>query len=101
MEKRSNYLATRVIDDKFVVLDKKNSLRTWGVLTGKIRMEWNLKLNKTGQDYSNFDIFKGDENIIYKREWYNKILIKSRTPIYNYDENTFFDPSLTKSHIKA
>jgi len=47
MEKRTNYMAARVIDDKFVTLDKKNHLTTWGVLTGKIRMEWNLSANNT------------------------------------------------------
>jgi hypothetical protein len=101
MEKRTNYLASRVIDDKFVVLDKKNHLRTWSVLTGKSRMEWNLKANHTHQDYSNFEIFKGSENYIYKREWYTKILLKSKTPIADYDENQFFDPEMTKTHMKA
>jgi len=48
MEKRDKYLAARVLEDKFVTLDKHNVLRTWGVLTGKIRMQWNLRDNNTG-----------------------------------------------------
>jgi hypothetical protein len=48
MKKRNNYLAARQIQDKIVCLDKKNHLTTWGVMTGKIRMEWNLSANKTG-----------------------------------------------------
>lgn len=39
MENRKNYLATKVIDDKFVVLDKNNNLRTWDIMSGKIRKE--------------------------------------------------------------
>ena len=102
MEKRSNYLAARVIDDKFVTLDKKNHLRTWGVLTGKIRMEWNLSANKTGQDYSEYEIYKcNEDNFTYCREWYNKILIRSKEPINDYDENNFFNPELTKGFIKS
>jgi hypothetical protein len=102
MEKRTNYMATRVIDDKFITLDRKNHLRTWGVLNGKIRMEWNLSANKTGQDYSNFEIYKySDLDPVYNREWYSKILIKSKTSLYQYDENTFFDPEQTKSHMKS
>lgn len=65
-------------------------------------MEWNLKSNKTDQDYSNFEVYKFfDENFTYSREWYTKILIKSKTPIPDYDENTFFDPNMIKSHIKS
>ena len=102
MEKRTNYLAARVIDDKFVTLDKLNHMRTWGVLTGKIRMEWNLSANKTGQDYSNYDVFMfNEDNVTYTREWFNKILIKSKEPIEAYDENTFFDPQMTKANIKS
>eukprot|EP00347_Sterkiella_histriomuscorum_P017370 403349643 len=102
MEKRSNYLAARVIEDKFVTLDKKNHLRTWGVLTGKIRMEWNLSANKTGQDYSEYEIYKcNEDNSTYCREWYNKILIRSKEPISDYDENNFFNPELTKGFIKS
>lgn len=93
MENRSTYLAARVIDDKFVTLDKNNHLRTWGVMTGKIRMEWNLSANNTGQDYSNYEVYMCDEdNTTYLREWSNKILIKSKQSIAEYDENTFFDP---------
>jgi hypothetical protein len=102
MEKRTNYLAARVIDDKFITLNKKNQLTTWGTLTGKVRMEWNLSANSTGQDYSDFEVYAvNEDNSTYKRDWYNKILIKSKTSIYEYDENTFFDPSMTKAHIKS
>jgi hypothetical protein len=85
-----------------VTLDKKNHLRTWGVLNGKIRMEWNLSANKTDQDYSNFEVYKWwDEGTHYNRKWFNKILIKSKTPIHDYDENLFFDPNMTKSHLRS
>lgn len=46
MSKRESYIATRVIDDKFIALSKKNQLTTWGTLNGKVRMEWNLSSNE-------------------------------------------------------
>ena len=102
MKKRNNYLAARQIDDKFICLDKRNHMTTWGVLTGKIRMEWHLKHNNTGQDYSGFEVYKtNDDYFAYNREWFNKILLKSKTPIIDYDENQFFDANMTKAHIKS
>lgn len=102
MKPRPAYLAARQIDDKLVTLDKKNHLRTWGVLNGKIRMEWNLSNNRTDQDYSNFEVYKWwDEGTHYCRKWFSKILIKSKTPIHDYDENQFFDSSMTKSHLRS
>jgi hypothetical protein len=72
------------------------------VTTGKIRMEWDLSINEEKLDYSDFELFKCNENdTIYSREWYPKILLKSKTPIKSYDENTFFDPDMVKSHLKS
>jgi len=42
-----------------------------------------------------------DRNIAYKREWFNKILLRSNEMIEGYDENIFFDPSQTKAHVKS
>ena len=93
MEKRSAYLATKVIADKFVALSNKNVLTTWSILNGKVRMEWTLALNKTGQDYSQYEVYGHNaDSSIYRREWYNKILLKSKRPIDSYDENSYFDP---------
>ena len=59
MGNRSNYLATRVLKDRFVCLDKKNVMTTWGILTGKKISQWNIK-KKCEQDYSNYEIFAWD-----------------------------------------
>ena len=71
MSKREMYLATKIVKDKFIALDKKNYLFCWSIVTGKL-----LSVNKlpTRQDYSKFRVFcsaKLDQhNCEYKREWY-------------------------------
>ena len=42
MRERDLYISTRVIDDKFIALDRNNHLTTWSTLNGKVRMEWDL-----------------------------------------------------------
>jgi len=42
MSDRDDYLATRVIDDKFIALSKKNVLTTWSITTGKLISEVRL-----------------------------------------------------------
>ena len=46
MGERKDYLATKIIDDKFIALDKKNNLTTWNVLSGKVREGFNLSENE-------------------------------------------------------
>jgi hypothetical protein len=41
MAKREMYLATKVIKDKFIALDKNNYLLCWSIATGKL-----LSVNK-------------------------------------------------------
>lgn len=41
MGPRESYLATKVIKDKFMALDKKNYIFTWSMITGKL-----LSVNK-------------------------------------------------------
>jgi hypothetical protein len=36
MSKREHYLATKVIKDKFIALDKNNFLFCWNIVTGKL-----------------------------------------------------------------
>lgn len=97
MQKRSNYLVTKVIKDKFIALNNKNRLITWSILTGKLI----YTQNKLPQDYSNYEVYKFKEtDSVYSKNWYNKILIKSKTPVKDVDENKFFDPAQTKSHLE-
>ena len=99
MEKRPYYIATKVINDKFIALGKDNVLTTWDVLTGKIKKM--CRLQESNQDYSNYELFQFDDKAtVYKREWYDKILIRSKTPIANYDENQFFAPEQYNPYIK-
>ncbi len=39
MSDRQNYLATKVIGDKFIALDNRNLLTTWSIVTGKFYHE--------------------------------------------------------------
>ena len=36
MDDRDQYLATKVLDDKFIALNRTNQLTTWSLLTGKV-----------------------------------------------------------------
>ncbi len=102
MNDRGSYLATKLMDDKFIALSKKNQLTTWSVLNGKIRMEWNLDDNEQVQDFSGYEIFKyNNKHQVYNREWYSRILIKSKKPVENVDESQFYDPAQTKVHMKS
>ena len=72
MSKRDNYIATNVIKDKFIALDRNNQLFCWSVLTGKLLSIHSLAYHL---DYRNFDVFvsSGQQNtfdVEYKREWY-------------------------------
>ena len=44
MSKRSHYIATKKIKDRFIALDSvKNSLFTWNILNGKLESSHELK----------------------------------------------------------
>ena len=40
MNKRQDYLAARVFNDRIITLNNENKIITWDIFTGKIRMEW-------------------------------------------------------------
>jgi hypothetical protein len=40
MHERDFYLTTRVIEDKFIALDRTNQLTTWNIVTGKVDLEY-------------------------------------------------------------
>ena len=71
MNNRESYIATKVIKDKFIALDRDNNLFCWSIATGKL-----LEVNKiaNGKDYSSFTVFKNSveqgEDHTYNREWY-------------------------------
>ena len=39
MSEREDYLATKVIDDRFLALDKRNFLTSWDIVTGKLSQD--------------------------------------------------------------
>jgi hypothetical protein len=47
-------LTTKVRDDKFIALDKKNTLSTWSTLSGKTVMQWNIIDSNNPSDYSGY-----------------------------------------------
>lgn len=60
MGERESYLATRVIDDRFVALDNKNHITTWSTLSGKVVNEVDLGKSvkeNVGTNYANFKLF--------------------------------------------
>jgi hypothetical protein len=82
MGEREDYLATRLIDDKFIALNKKNELTTWSIATGKVRHEWKLSDNEPAYDYSDFEIYQyRDGHQVFQREWFTKILLMSKKPV--------------------
>jgi len=103
MGDRQDYLATKVIDDKFIALNKKNQLTTWCTVNGKMRNEWHLKNNETGQDYSNYEIYSfSDNHYAYQQDWASKVLLKCKTPVLEaVNENEFYDPAMTKSNMRS
>jgi hypothetical protein len=97
MRERDTFLATRVIDDRFIALDAKNHLTTWSTVNGKVRFEWNLEDTPACKDLdlSGYQIFrykKGHET--FDREWFSKTLLISKEPIdtenEKIDESLFF-----------
>jgi hypothetical protein len=45
MEKRSKYLAARVVHDRFIALNNHGLLTTWNSMTGKYVTEYNISDN--------------------------------------------------------
>ena len=54
MSNREDYLATKVVNDKFIALDIENTIYCWSVVTGKLLSNYPLSDDK---DYSGFEIF--------------------------------------------
>lgn len=104
MGERDDYLVTRVIDDKFIALDRRNNLTTWSTLTGKVLFETNIQeAEHADTDFSGFDIFtyKKQEQVVFNREWFSKVLLMSKKPVAEeIDEMKFFHPDDIKTSIK-
>lgn len=64
MGERETFIATKMIDDKFIALDRQNNLTTWNTITGKVRQEINL-VKEWGpeMDYSDFDVYSYRDDV--------------------------------------
>lgn len=101
MQERSTYIATKVDKDRFIALNNNNVLTTWNILTGKLIMEWELKDGSNPQDYSRYETFQfRDDDLVYRKQWYNKILIKSKDPVKGIVEEQFFDPDKIQTPLE-
>jgi hypothetical protein len=56
------------------------------------------------EDYKDYEVFsfKKDADKVYNKGWYDKILLKKKTPIAEpIDDNQYFDPNwYTPSYIE-
>jgi hypothetical protein len=103
MSEREDYLATKVIDDRFLALDKRNFLTSWDIVTGKLSQDsapWNILADK--QDYSNFEIYAySGKNHAYHQDWAQRVLLRSKEPVKEkVDWTKYFDASMVKSNSK-
>lgn len=64
MGERDTYLATKIIDDTFIALDKTNKLTSWNVLTGKVKEEIDLTdPEEPHMDFKNFSIYTYNKDV--------------------------------------
>lgn len=97
MKQKTEYLATKVIDGLIITLSLKGKLYTWDLLSGK-PLQNKAVSDKSFRDY---EVYRwGDEDEVYLKEWYGKVLLKKKLPIENYNEAEFFGFHL-ENHIKG
>ena len=97
MQKRKNYVSFLKKKDKFIALDKSNTLTTWNVTTGKVESQYKLKVPIVTE---NFEIYRCDvADITYHADWYQPsvLLIDSNTEVTDVDDKAFFGDRLYTS----
>jgi hypothetical protein len=86
MKDRKNYLATKVMNGRFIALSKKGKIYIWDQITGLLMREEMIELPKY-KEFTNFELYTwtdpdlGITDTVYKKEWYSKILIRSKDPL--------------------
>lgn len=106
MSDREEYLATKVINDRFLALDKSNYLTSWDIVTGKLSQgikPCNISEGKEKQDYSSFEIYSySSKNHAYRQDWANRVLLRSKEPVNDdkIDWKQYFDASMVKANTK-
>ncbi|CDW78106.1 wd-40 repeat protein [Stylonychia lemnae] len=96
MRERKKYLAFKKQKDKLIALDKKGTLTTWSIQTGKI-LEHNT-LHKSA-DNSSYSIFAWEKNdITYKASWYQpRVLLVDHNHPVDINQAEYFGDRLTCS----
>ena len=103
MKDRINYIATRVIEGRFIALSNKGKLYSWDLITGKLITDSGHA--PSFKQYKDFEIYawKDDDedfvDTVYKKEWYPKILLKKRTPIKNFDDSHYQGHGGSEEHL--
>lgn len=86
MKDRSQYLATKVIDGRFIALTTKGKLYSWDQITGLLMKDEQHTFPRY-KELKNFEIYTWTDpdlkitDNVYKQNWYNKILLRSKKPI--------------------
>jgi hypothetical protein len=87
-------LGFRKFKEKLLALDKRGTITTWNVLTGKVdpktRMTQSMLEQKNAmENYASYEIFRnGSADITYRSEWYQKhiLLIDKKNPVTDVDQ---------------
>jgi hypothetical protein len=98
MKPRKNYIATRIVDGKFVALSNKGKLYAWDMITGKqlvdpttlgLTKEQKVEKDKNNpyKAYKDYEVYEwkdeeeDEPDTVYRKEWYTKILLKKKTKL--------------------
>jgi hypothetical protein len=84
MKERSNYIATRMVNGRFVALSNKGKLYNWDTVTGKLNIDVVAPNYKQYKDFETYAWNDEDEDVVdtvYSKEWYPRVLLKKKTPI--------------------
>jgi hypothetical protein len=88
---------------RFVALSNKGKLYSWDVITGKPIAD-DVKAPSYKQ-YKDFEIYTWKdadtekEDTVYKKEWYSKILLRSKEPLKNVDESQYHGHGGSEEHL--
>ena len=93
---RDQYICTKRIKDKFIALDRRNTLTTWNIITGKLEGQFQVKI-----DLSTYEIYQYEPyDICYKMDWYQpRVLLIQKTPLDNMTDEQYFDTKTMKTSL--
>lgn len=104
MKERSSFIASRVIEGKFVALSNKGKLYAWDMITGKLLDNNRASTYKHLKDFELYTWVDEDadkRDTVYAKEWYTKVLLRKKTPMVNFDTSSFQGHGGTDEHIEC